>query len=158
MKLSIFLIITLSSFLFMGCPIDNKVGAKFSKQRIIKNTSDYEVKLQLFYEGNKLDTVIFVGDSVIFFADCEVIGGDMYCGNPNNYSSRFATAIEDSVHIIFDSKKILRYKREISCFQKNIVIAESPCGYFVEGRGTGLETYTYEITQEDYNNAEDIGG
>ncbi|MEO9482027.1 MAG: hypothetical protein ABJG47_01190 [Ekhidna sp.] len=158
MHANIFLLVLLL-FLSSGCVSDNKVSARFTTSRVIKNTSDFEIELRHFFEQDRLDTVILTSDSIVFSANSVVTGGELGCFNPN-YSYAFAQALEDSVYIIFNKERILKFRRIDfnGCFGKDILQADVPCGYTVRGEGTGIEIYTYEITNEDYELAESYEG
>lgn len=127
--------------------------------RIIKNSSSYPILLNLFSNAGERNVPLEIGDSVVFSADCEVRCDDKGC---NYDDSDFASveAFEDSVHVIFNGERILRYKREEigSCCTRNILKREPQWGYQVKGEGTSLRTYTYEIIDEDYESAEPLGG
>lgn len=142
-----------------ACGPDNQVGSRFTERRVIKNISVHQVTLQLFMNGELNESNIFSGDSVIFSARCEVRGGDIGCVDPDN-GGGVLLASEDSTYVVFENDRILKYIRENSdsCFERNILIIGEPCGYEIEGAGTSLRTYTYNITNEDYDNAEPIDG
>ena len=164
MKKLIFLFIILSIICFLGCN-DNKVSAEFTEKRVIWNNSEYDIQIKMFFETEELNLAIPVNDSLVLYAYCEVRGGDRICFNPD-YSSAFSSALEDSTQIIFNKERILRYNRENigSCCTRNILFKEAAWGYTVEGsytvegKGTGIRTYTYEIINEDYENAEECNG
>ena len=139
--------------------LDNQVGSIFTERRVIKNSSIHQVTLQLFFNGELNESNISSGDSVIFSARCEVRGGDLGCVDPNT-GEGILLAIEDSTFVLFNNEKILKYIRENSdsCSERNILIIGEPCGYEIEGKGTSLRTYTYEITNDDYDNAEPTDG
>lgn len=132
-----------------GCT--DGVGAKYFNYRIIKNSSDYPLKLKLYLEQDFIDTLINIGDSVLFSAYCENINGHCDCVS-SGYNSAFAKAREDSVKVIFNNERIIRFiESEIgSCCSKNILVMEPQWGYKVSGKGTFVRTYTFEITNEDY--------
>lgn len=138
-----------------GCANDNRVSTRYTITRVIKNSSDHLIQLRHYFEINHLDTLLHPGDSVALSANCVVTGGELGCFNPA-YSYAFAQALEDSVQIIFNNARIIRFiESEIgSCCSKNILVMEPQWGYKVSGVGTGIETYTYEITNEDYEIAE----
>ncbi|WP_436517414.1 hypothetical protein [Ekhidna sp. To15] len=142
-----------------GCVNDNRVSARFTITRVIKNSTDHRIQLRHYFEINHLDTLLHSGDSVAFSANCVVTGGELGCFNPE-YSYALAQALEDSVYIIFNKERILKYRRIDfnGCFGKDVLQAEVPCGYTVRGEGTSIETYTYEITNEDYEMAEPYDG
>ena len=123
--------------------------------RVIKNTSDFEVELRHFFEEDRLDTVILTNDSIVYSANCVVTGGELGCFNPN-YSYAFAQALEDSVLIIFNKERVLKFlvHKIGSCCKKNILVMEPQWGYSAKGVGSRNETYTYEITNEDYKIAQ----
>ncbi len=141
----------------VGCTPDNQVGARYSIERTIKNGTAHKVELKMFVGGIKFDTLLLENAFITFTADCEVTGSDIGCDNPN-YNIAFAQAHEDSIHIIFNHDKILRFNRaeSQSCLERNILLPESPCGYIVEDGKEGMKVYTYIITQEDFDNAEPI--
>ncbi|WP_436517415.1 hypothetical protein [Ekhidna sp. To15] len=115
--------------------------------------------MKLYYQQDSIDTLINIGDSVLFSAYCENINGHDDCLSVGN-NSAFATADEDSVYLIFNNEEIIRYNRETIglCCSKNILLAEAQWGYTVTGKGTFIRTYTYEITNEDYEMAEPYEG
>ena len=158
MRLIILTLFAFSLLVNVGC-IDNQIGFRFTERRVIKNNSGQIVILRLFANVNTDEFNITQGDSVIFSANCEVRGGDRGCADPDTGMGVFL-ASEDFTHIIFNDEKILRYiRKEIgSCCTKNILHLEPQWGYTVEGQGTSLRTYTYEITNEDYGNAKPIDG
>ena len=158
MRLIILTLFAFSLLANVGC-IDNQIGFRFTEKRVIKNNSGQIVILRLFANVNTDEFNITQSDSIIFSANCEVRGGDRGCVDPDTGMGVFL-ASEDSTHIIFNDEKILRYIRENSgsCLDRNILILGTPCGYTVEGQGTSLRTYTYEITNEDYENAKPIDG
>lgn len=61
----------------------------------------------------------------------------------------------DSVHIIFDSVKILKYTQEID--PEDTRSPYSGEGYTFKKIGENHSQYTYTITEEDYNKAVPIG-
>ncbi len=145
--------------LIESCGPDNRVSARFRENRVIKNISDYAVSLKLFFDDQIIQESLESGDSLALFADCEVRGGDKGCGNPD-YSFAFVEGLEDSVHFVFNNEKILRFNREYigPCCERNILVREEQWGYAIDGEGTTTRTYTYAITNEDYDNAEPIDG
>ncbi len=155
MKISIYILFF--TLFLVGCTSDNQVGARYSIKRTIKNGTTHKVELKIFVGDIKFDTLLSENASITFTADCEVIGSDIGCNNPN-YHIAFAQAHEDSIHIIFNHEKILRFNRaeSQSCLERNILLPESPCGYIVEDKKEGIKVYTYLISQEDYDNAEPI--
>ena len=150
----------LSIVCFVGCGPDNRVSAEYTDKRVIWNHSDYDIQIEMYYFGTEnIDSAILAGNLLTLSADCEVRGGTTVCFNPD-YSWAFVASQEDSLHVVFNNEKILRYRRENigSCCTRNILNREVQWGYTIEGEGTDTRTYTYEITNEDYENAEDCNG
>lgn len=145
--------------LLMACGSDNQVGSEFTESRIIKNSSSYSIELNLFSNANMIQTTLEMGDSIVFSADCEVRGDEKGCDYmDSNFTS--VEAFEDSIQVIFNTEKILRFKREEigSCCSRNMLRREAQWGYEVTGEATSVKTYTFTITDEDYGNAESFGG
>lgn len=135
-----------------------KIGRKWEFTRIIRNKSSHNVELGVFNNGLSDFFSIPNTDSLTFYGKCLTAGGDLLCDI--GYDS-FITErdVDDSVHIIFDNGKYQKfYPTSDTCCLKNILFTELQFGYVVEGRGTDFEIYTYTITEEDYKNAEVIGG
>ncbi|WP_436517416.1 hypothetical protein [Ekhidna sp. To15] len=141
-----------------GC--SDGIGAQYKVQRVIKNSSNVDIEITLFFEQNEIDSLILPKDSIMFSAYCVSVGSELQCSNPS-YSYSHALGLEDSVYLIFnDNERIIRFERESidPCCSKNILKQESQWGYEVLGIGTSIETYTYEITNEDYEMAEPYDG
>ncbi len=145
---------------------ENRISARYSIARIIINGTDHTVKLNMYTSSGDVDDVMLILnplDSAVFDAGCTVVGGDVLCSE-NGVFDVYASSLEDSVHVIFDDKKIIRctgyyVSGTPICFgsdtlDRNIIWRGE--GYVVEGSGTSQETYTYTITEEDYENAEPI--
>ncbi len=161
-------VITVNIFIVLfiwACNLDNRISAEYSIARIIINGTDHTVKLNMYTSRGEVDDVMLTLnplDSAVFDAGCTVVGGDVLCSE-NGVFSVYARSLEDSVHVIFDDKKIIRctgyyVSGTPICFgsdtlDRNIIWRE---GYIVEGQGTSLRTYTYTITEEDYENAKPI--
>ncbi|WP_436517417.1 hypothetical protein [Ekhidna sp. To15] len=140
-------------FTVVGCT--DGIGARYTLKRVLNNQSNYEVQLiHFFYEGS-FDTLVHRSDSIVYEAYCVAVGGELQCSNPD-YSFVLAQALEDSVYIIFNNERIIKFiESEFGpCCNKNILEMETQQGYKVSGEGTSLRTYTYEITNEDYEMAE----
>ena len=159
MRISIFLLVISSIISFVKCGSDNKVSAEYTEKRVIWNHSDYDIHINMYYVTEELDSEILAGNSLTLSAHCKVRGGDKACFNPD-YSSAFSSGFEDSLYVVFNNEKILRYRRENidSCCTRNILKREAQWGYNVTGEDTAIRTYTYEITNEDYDNADPIEG
>ncbi len=135
---------------------ENRISARYSIARIIINGTDHTVKLNMYTSRGEVDDIMLILnpiDSAVFDADCTTTGNTTHCST-NGVFDVYASSFEDSVHVIFDGKKILRYySTEIG---RNIINRSQAEGYIVEGQGTSLRTYTYTITEEDYENAKPI--
>ncbi len=161
-------VITVNIFIVLfiwACNLDNRISAEYSIARIIINGTDHTVKLNMYTSRGEVDDIMLILnpiDSAVFDADCTTTGNTTHCST-NGVFAVFAESLEDSVHVIFDDKKIIRctgyyVSGTPMCFgsdtlDRNIIWAE---GYIVEGLGTSQETYTYTITEEDYENAKPI--
>ncbi len=152
-------VITVNIFIVLfiwACNLDNRISAEYSIARIIINGTDHTVKLNMYTREGEVDDVMLTLnplDSAVFDAGCTASGGNTTCSK-NGVFDVYASSLEDSVHVIFDGEKILRYYRtEIG---RNIINRSQAEGYIVEGSGTSQETYTYTITEEDYKNAKPI--
>ena len=125
---NILLLLFVSLFLF-GCPIDNRIGAKFTEKKVIKNRSDYETRITLYsFSDIFLDVTIVAGDSVVSSAYCEVTGSQKGCTEiEGNYNNLLFEELADSMHIIFDDEKIFRYVRQEigSCAGEDVLLSST---------------------------------
>ncbi|MEM7298777.1 MAG: hypothetical protein AAF391_10990, partial [Bacteroidota bacterium] len=85
-----------------------------------------------------------IDETINITGSCKYVGGDNFCVSPD-YSIQdiFNEIAEDSVHLIFNNERLLRFGR-------------NEWDHTVEGQGTSLVIYNHVITEQDYENAEPI--
>ena len=142
--------ILLVSLLIVSC---KETLTEIPSIRRIINETNYQISLEVFgddvsfkYEIKPLDTLNIVGSC--FY------GVENYCVLDWTTSLAYA-------NIIFDNKRIQRFvDLPLDCAKKaiNADPVTGTCYGYVKSEENGYNVYTYKITQEDYDNAEKIGG
>ena len=147
MKNHFFCFIFLTLMLLISCHKDNSVNAI---KRIV-NTTEFYINIKVFgddieytYDINPFDTLNIMG----------------ICEEPpyrtcffDWSSSLFGT------EILFNNQKILIFENQCLDGAASISWDSYRCsGYSSKTEENGVRVFTYGITQEDYENAEPIGG
>lgn len=135
---------------FSSCDKVNIVEAK----RVIINSTTYEVQIKVW--GDDIEFVYKVGA-----IDTLIIAGTCQCCVPQACALGWTSTLAFAT-IVFDDKKIQNFidlpsDSNIKAINADPSLGGDRYGY-IRTKKNGVAIYTYEITQEDYDNAEDIGG
>jgi len=145
-------LIILLILVIVGFSSCDKVNINDAK-RVIINSTPYEVQIKVW--GDDIEFVYEVGA-----IDTLIIEGTCQCCVPRACSIGWTSDLAFAT-IIFDDEKVQKFKDLPSDSSIKSINADPDgggYGYILTRRENGIEIYTYEITQEDYDNAEDIGG
>ncbi len=161
--------IILGLLVLIGCS-ENRISREWQFTHNVANRSGKDIRIILYFTSITITQVstyqytfnISSMDTLITTGDCLAAGGHGLCSSNSNFvgESGSVTPPADSVDIIFGESKIRRFYNRLiinytvndSC--KNNILLN--CAYDMEGLGTSHETFTYTITEEDYENAEPI--
>ena len=146
MKESIILFVFCLCTLLVSCV--DKEDRHLAIRRII-NETNFDVRVEVFGGEEKFNYLIDAQDSINIEGFCNygVVGycflgwrGDLPFGN-----------------IFFDEERVLSFE---SGDGSSNAINSNPLGGngYIKSKENGVGIYTYRITQEDYENAEPIGG
>lgn len=147
-----FLIVITSALALAFCkePITETI-----EYRIIVNRSSHDVVIEVVGKDINLNYDITSSDSIVIQGKCFVQPGTDYC-NIGWHDNSSLTA-----KVVFDNKR-QQFFSSTSCGSgKNILSRIAGdfhlCGY-INRNVNGRSEYVYTITEEDYQNAEVIGG
>lgn len=155
MRLTIAFFLFFNYVLFTGC---KEESSSFKLNRIINNDSKHEVLIRAYQSPIGIVEEITIKPSEFSFESqtCDRETGDTFCDLIWGLQG-------DSVEVVFSNeKRQLFCSKRLPCYSsdRNIMIIDlfdkNNSGY-LESELEGVRTFTYTITEEDYQNADPVG-
>jgi len=162
-----YIIYVLCLILLTSCP--KEVATRvFNVSRVIANNSPVEVRIEVYDAGRVVETFsIASGGQNQKHEVCKTLLASTTCDYMSGRDIRWSSRIVDSVTIVYEEMKKQTYcgvgpvcnKEErnimaLPLFEEN---NEQNTGYVKTIEGD-TQVFTFTLTEEDYENAEPIGG
>ena len=148
MKTQHLFILVIISFFLLGCPTDDNRSDRYYT---IENQSNYPLIMKFYRDGNIIDYMTTLSENGDSFTRTL-----RYSNDEDNFTlPYFAYRSADSIVIDFDDVKRQIYTLDF--INKTISEPVDRNIYSHENyENLGKDRYLFKITEEDYNNADDI--
>jgi hypothetical protein len=146
--INIFFALIISMMLF-ACSIDK--NTKYDAIRRIVNETEFDVRVEIFGDDERFDYNIVAYDSI------DIQG---YCEGPRYEFCMLGWSDLPNGRIYFGNEKVQTFEHSSGNDNEKFINKDPIYGRFgyVRSNKNGVDIYTYRITQEDYDTAEECDG